>query len=212
MNILDMTACVAGSRESRQLLHSLQQPEKPPSKPLVVTDLLQDLKALKAVVAEASFANAWLRSRLKVCLPLMPPGDAKSKLLAQLKSHGWDENSQSFCDPNAHVDLVRLIGHLQRWLYEKLEQVNVQTANFKGVVSSMSSTLMDDLLAVMQCGSGTYSIVHRARNRETSEVLVIKKLIHTTDTSSGGAGGGFADCVIREISILREMRHENVIQ
>ena len=89
-----------------------------------MTELLRDLKALKAVVAEASFANAWLRSRLRVCLSLMLPGDAKSKLLAQLKSHGWDESSQSFCDPNAHIDLVRLIGHLQRWLYEKLEQVS----------------------------------------------------------------------------------------
>lgn len=118
-----MAACVAGSREARQLLESLQPLDKP-TKHLVVTELLRDLKALKAVVAEASFANAWLRSRLQTCLPLMLAGDAKTKLLSQLKSHGWDESSQSFCDPNAQIDLVRLIGHLQRWLYEKLEQVD----------------------------------------------------------------------------------------
>ena len=118
-----MTACVAGSREARQLLESLHPPDKP-TKHLVVTELLRDLKALKAVVADASFANAWLRSRLQICLPLMIAGDAKTKLLSQLKSHGWEEGSQSFIDPKAHIDIVRLIGHLQRWLYEKLEQVD----------------------------------------------------------------------------------------
>lgn len=66
-----------------------------------------------------------------------------------------------------------------------------------------------------QVGRGTYSVVHRARNRETSEVLVIKKLIYTTDnTSCDGSSsiGGFTDCVIREISILQELRHENIVQ
>ena len=55
-------------------------------------------------------------------------------------------------------------------------------------------------------------MVHKARNRETSELLAIKKLIHTTEGAGGEGGGGFTDCVVREISILKEMRHDNVVQ
>ena len=61
------------------------------------------------------------------------------------------------------------------------------------------------LLLTLQLGAGTYSVVYKARNRETKDLLAIKKLKQSSD-------GGFADAVIREISILRELKHPNVVK
>lgn len=55
-------------------------------------------------------------------------------------------------------------------------------------------------------GCGSFGVVHRARNRETNEYVAIKKLWQPSTED------GFAPSTIREVSALRELRHENIIR
>ncbi|GLI70334.1 hypothetical protein VaNZ11_015290 [Volvox africanus] len=56
-----------------------------------------------------------------------------------------------------------------------------------------------------QLGSGSYGVVHKAVNRETNELLAIKKVAHSPEY-------GLSDSTIREISTLRELTHENIVR
>ena len=76
------------------------------------------------------------------------------------------------------VDLHGLASALQKYKYERLGQL----------------------------GSGAYGVVYKARNRETEELIAIKKLRYSFDES------GFPDSTIREISTLKELKHDNIVQ
>lgn len=78
----------------------------------------------------------------------------------------------------ATVDLHGLLSCLQKHLYERMGQL----------------------------GSGSYGVVYQARNRETGEVLAIKKLAYSLHEN------GLPDSTIREICILRELHHQNIVQ
>ncbi|GLC55296.1 hypothetical protein PLESTB_000969300 [Pleodorina starrii] len=56
-----------------------------------------------------------------------------------------------------------------------------------------------------QLGSGSYGVVHKAMNRETHELLAIKKVAHSAEH-------GLSDSTIREISTLRELCHDNIVR
>ena len=55
-------------------------------------------------------------------------------------------------------------------------------------------------------GKGTYGTVHRARNRRTQQVVALK---HITLSS---ADEGVPCTAVREISLLRELHHSNIIR
>lgn len=56
-----------------------------------------------------------------------------------------------------------------------------------------------------QLGSGSYGVVHKAINRETKELLAIKKVAHLAEH-------GLSESTIREISMLRELHHDNIVR
>jgi cyclin-dependent kinase 2 len=56
-----------------------------------------------------------------------------------------------------------------------------------------------------QLGSGSYGVVHKAINRETNELLAIKRVEHSMEM-------GLSDSTIREISTLRELQHDNIVR
>ncbi|GFR43402.1 hypothetical protein Agub_g4482 [Astrephomene gubernaculifera] len=60
-------------------------------------------------------------------------------------------------------------------------------------------------IKIGQLGSGSYGVVHKAVNRETKELLAIKKVVHSVDH-------GLSDSTIREISTLRELQHDNIVR
>ncbi|KAG2502003.1 hypothetical protein HYH03_000499 [Edaphochlamys debaryana] len=60
-------------------------------------------------------------------------------------------------------------------------------------------------IKIGQLGSGSYGVVHKAINRETNELLAIKKVVHSVEH-------GLSDSTIREISTLRELRHDNIVR
>ena len=54
--------------------------------------------------------------------------------------------------------------------------------------------------------SGAYGIVLKCRNKETNEVVAIKKFKETEDDES------VHKITIREVKILRLLKHENIVQ
>ncbi|GAX81671.1 hypothetical protein CEUSTIGMA_g9099.t1 [Chlamydomonas eustigma] len=146
-----------------------------------VTELLHELKSLKAVAMETELANSWLSPKLSVILSgTSPESQGTSELALLLKENGWDQITGKFKIDQGHLDLVKFIGQLQKWLYPRAQQL----------------------------GSGTYSVVYKAQNRETLEPLAVKKLVQLSNV----ANSGLPASVVREISILMEMRHDNIVQ
>ena len=112
-------ACVGADTASTQLRECLQQQDVSIHKPHRVTELLKDLKGLRAVAIEVELANSWLRPRVQAILASLPD---PSEMLQLMQVHGWDGPTQTFVQLGP-IDLVRLISQLQRWLYLRLQQV-----------------------------------------------------------------------------------------
>lgn len=55
-------------------------------------------------------------------------------------------------------------------------------------------------------GEGTYGVVFKARDRETDQIVALKKIrLENTDE-------GIPSTAIREISLLQELRHPNIVE
>ena len=55
-------------------------------------------------------------------------------------------------------------------------------------------------------GEGTYGVVYKARDRQTNEVVALKKIrLENTDE-------GMPSTALREISVLQELRHQNIVE
>uniref|UniRef100_A0A8C5MIQ7 cyclin-dependent kinase n=1 Tax=Leptobrachium leishanense TaxID=445787 RepID=A0A8C5MIQ7_9ANUR len=65
---------------------------------------------------------------------------------------------------------------------------------------------MDNFQKVEKIGEGTYGVVYKARNRETGEVVALKKIRLDTETE------GVPSTAIREISLLKELNHPNIVK
>ncbi|KAF8378850.1 hypothetical protein HHK36_030199 [Tetracentron sinense] len=57
-----------------------------------------------------------------------------------------------------------------------------------------------------EIGKGTYGVVYKARDILTNETVALKKV------DLGQDGGGIPSSALREISILKEMDHENIVR
>lgn len=55
-------------------------------------------------------------------------------------------------------------------------------------------------------GEGTYGVVYKARERETNRIVALKKVRLESEEE------GIPSTTIREISLLKEAKHENIIQ
>ncbi|XXG80946.1 hypothetical protein AAC387_Pa09g1698 [Persea americana] len=65
---------------------------------------------------------------------------------------------------------------------------------------------MDKYETVEKIGEGTYGVVYRARNRVTNETVALKKI----RLEQGNEG--VPSTAIREISLLKEMQHGNIVR
>ncbi|GAA6027134.1 hypothetical protein JCM8097_002419 [Rhodosporidiobolus ruineniae] len=65
---------------------------------------------------------------------------------------------------------------------------------------------MDKYERLEKVGEGTYGVVYRSRNRETGEIVALKKIRLEAEDE------GVPSTAIREISLLKEMKHENVVR
>ncbi|OCT92810.1 hypothetical protein XELAEV_18015874mg [Xenopus laevis] len=65
---------------------------------------------------------------------------------------------------------------------------------------------MENFQKVEKIGEGTYGVVYKARNRETGEIVALKKIRLDTETE------GVPSTAIREISLLKELNHPNIVK
>lgn len=59
---------------------------------------------------------------------------------------------------------------------------------------------------VEKIGEGTYGVVYKARDRVTNETIALKKIRLEQDDE------GVPSTAIREISLLKEMQHGNIVR
>jgi len=64
----------------------------------------------------------------------------------------------------------------------------------------------DEFDRIVQVGEGTYGSVYKAKDRHTNELVAMKKF------RMGNEKEGFPITAIREIKLLRDMDHENVVK
>ncbi|MCI18644.1 cell division control protein 2 [Trifolium medium] len=64
---------------------------------------------------------------------------------------------------------------------------------------------MDQYEKVEKIGEGTYGVVYKARDRVTNETIALKKIRLEQEDE------GVPSTAIREISLLKEMQHRNIV-
>ena len=61
-------------------------------------------------------------------------------------------------------------------------------------------------------GEGTYGTVYRGRDRLNGRIVALKKLRLTTSGGTGTSKNGFPLTSIREIKLLRSIRHQHIVE
>lgn len=64
---------------------------------------------------------------------------------------------------------------------------------------------MEDFLKIEKIGEGTYGVVYKGRNKKTGQIVAMKKIRLESEDE------GVPSTAIREISLLKELRHENIV-
>ncbi|XP_048028439.1 cyclin-dependent kinase 2 isoform X2 [Megalobrama amblycephala] len=65
---------------------------------------------------------------------------------------------------------------------------------------------MESFQKVEKIGEGTYGVVYKAKNKLTGETVALKKIRLDTETE------GVPSTAIREISLLKELNHPNIVK
>ena len=63
---------------------------------------------------------------------------------------------------------------------------------------------MEDYTKIEKIGEGTYGVVYKGRHRTTGQVVAMKKIRLESEE-------GVPSTAIREISLLKELRHPNIV-
>ncbi|KAJ8917382.1 hypothetical protein NQ315_002406 [Exocentrus adspersus] len=72
-------------------------------------------------------------------------------------------------------------------------------------MSSKPSVNVDDFLKIEKIGEGTYGVVYKGKNKKTGELVAMKKIRLESEDE------GIPSTAIREISLLKELRHPNIV-
>jgi len=78
-------------------------------------------------------------------------------------------------------------------------------------MSSYSSLPVSRFEKLNLLGEGTYGSVFRARDKESGEIVALKKIRISSKEKSGG-GGGFPLTSLREVSLLRYVHHPHIVE
>ena len=63
----------------------------------------------------------------------------------------------------------------------------------------------EDYVKIEKIGEGTYGVVYKARNKKTGKHVALKKIRLESEEE------GVPSTAIREISLLKELRHPNIV-
>ena len=65
---------------------------------------------------------------------------------------------------------------------------------------------LEKYIKLDKVGEGTYGVVYKCRNKESQQLVALKKIrLENTDE-------GIPSTAIREISVLQELRHQNIVE
>merc|ERR1711935_626244 len=71
--------------------------------------------------------------------------------------------------------------------------------------SNVSSSAMERYEKLEKGGEGTYGVVYKAKDRETNEIVALKKV------RMGSEDEGVPSTALREIALLKEIQHPNTV-
>lgn len=72
---------------------------------------------------------------------------------------------------------------------------------------SVTANPLDNYLKIQKIGEGTYGVVYKARDKRNPQKFVALKKIRLEHEDEG-----VPSTAIREISILKELNHPNIVQ
>jgi serine/threonine protein kinase len=93
---------------------------------------------------------------------------------------------------------------------EQVSQTTISTLFFSFLIPKYSP--INSLIFILQyekvekIGEGTYGVVYKARDRDTKEIIALKKIRLEQEDE------GVPSTAIREISLLKEMQHRNIVR
>ena len=64
---------------------------------------------------------------------------------------------------------------------------------------------MEDFVKLEKIGEGTYGVVFKGRNKKSGEIVAMKKIRLESEEE------GVPSTAIREISLLKELQHPNIV-
>ena len=73
------------------------------------------------------------------------------------------------------------------------------------MASSQTGVKMEDFVKIEKIGEGTYGVVFKGRNKKTGEIVAMKKIRLESEDE------GVPSTAIREISLLKELQHPNIV-
>jgi len=70
---------------------------------------------------------------------------------------------------------------------------------------------LDAYQKLQRLGEGTYGVVYQAKNRNNAQIVALKKVRHLSDKEKKGDGSGFPITSMREIKVLMNISHPNIV-
>jgi len=73
------------------------------------------------------------------------------------------------------------------------------------MAGTQSGTKIEDFVKIEKIGEGTYGVVFKGKNKKTGEIVAMKKIRLESEDE------GVPSTAIREISLLKELQHPNIV-
>ncbi|KAL7989434.1 hypothetical protein Chor_012100 [Crotalus horridus] len=92
------------------------------------------------------------------------------------------------------------------WFSKEGMEANGRLDQQHQVRKQKMDTFQDVFQKVEKIGEGTYGVVYKARNKQTGQLVALKKIRLDSETE------GVPSTAIREISLLKELKHPNIVR
>ncbi|XP_039183973.1 cyclin-dependent kinase 3 isoform X1 [Crotalus tigris] len=92
------------------------------------------------------------------------------------------------------------------WFSKEGMEANGRLDQQHQVRKQKTDTFQDVFQKVEKIGEGTYGVVYKARNKQTGQLVALKKIRLDSETE------GVPSTAIREISLLKELKHPNIVR